>query len=1009
MDRAKWPVISGFIVGTFLVTRAVPTSFAFDKTVHTSIATLATSGGAILATSKWIARSGGRSDYESVPLNDVGEPHGSRKPSPSREEEEEEEGEVNGVGHPSSLRKLRTCWIFLVLALCLRAGILREVIRNVQCASASWAPLLPIAFALWDYWTVQRKRRRRRTVTESDDDAGASVYDALERSVASTPYAVLVAVCLVCFGGMLALRSTSVPQSTYICAAVLPYGWLVPQLQRLGSALDVVIVFCIAQLVVAHGERGARSAALRFASVGYALLFSAATLLTIGTVYFIFQAEDRTWITTIPYCYAWSVAKLDLYIAFTLVCALLALVHIGLMTTALLAKFTSIMTITTASAWSNGHPFPPSPAGLAFLAICLTILGFMSYAHMEAISGERSNNSTGKLFHKVPSMFYLVLLILLFTWTGLWATHRTSVYFHPIDMLIYEAHGHHQAYLTQTSASRSLADAVNNYQTRYRRPPPAGFHHWYKYATDRNATVLDDFDSIHRDLLPFYGLTPRQIRDRTWELVANPWNDVADISIRNGTVDISPNVFPTHKWMLEGILEMVGKFAKWLPDMDLAFNLNDECRVNAPFENLKSLRAAGEYWGRIEDGKRKVKPFSADRAQHWFSIPAEPEEKTPLKEMSWQYTFHRIGNNGCPPSSPARTQRLWDTGSLCTSCTAPQSLGAFLSNWTTAADICHQPDLADLHGLYMSPAAFKTTHELYPVFSQSKAHGFNDILYPSAWNYLDKAKYDPNDDYPDKPFPEKANTLFWRGATSEGVSQGRGQWRGMTRQRFIHLANNINNTSPPQPLLLPINDDGTQLAYQNLPVSKLTELLSTDVHVVDNIARCAGQDCENQAREFAPLVEPIEFQHHWNYKYLLDLDGAGFSGRFIPFLQSKSLPFKAALFREWWDDRLTPWLHFVPLDIRGQGFWATLAYFHGIDGTLQGQKGEAGALEIKVDAHARDAERIAMDGRKWAEQVLRKEDMEIYFFRLLLEWGRLTDEERDEIGFEMNMDGSVPA
>jgi hypothetical protein len=31
--------------------------------------------------------------------------------------------------------------------------------------------------------------------------------------------------------------------------------------------------------------------------------------------------------------------------------------------------------------------------------------------------------------------------------------------------------------------------------------------------------------------------------------------------------------------------------------------------------------------------------------------------------------------------------------------------------------------------------------------------------------------------------------------------------------------------------------------------------------------------------------------------------------------------------------------------------------------------------------------------------VLRKEDMEIYFFRLLLEWGRLTDDRRDMIGF----------
>jgi len=33
---------------------------------------------------------------------------------------------------------------------------------------------------------------------------------------------------------------------------------------------------------------------------------------------------------------------------------------------------------------------------------------------------------------------------------------------------------------------------------------------------------------------------------------------------------------------------------------------------------------------------------------------------------------------------------------------------------------------------------------------------------------------------------------------------------------------------------------------------------------------------------------------------------------------------------------------------------------------------------------------------------LRREDMEIYFFRLLLEWGRLTDDGRDEIGFDVD-------
>lgn len=54
-------------------------------------------------------------------------------------------------------------------------------------------------------------------------------------------------------------------------------------------------------------------------------------------------------------------------------------------------------------------------------------------------------------------------------------------------------------------------------------------------------------------------------------------------------------------------------------------------------------------------------------------------------------------------------------------------------------------------------------------------------------------------------------------------------------------------------------------------------------------------------------------------------------------------------------------------------------------------------MEGKIKA----AEKIARDGKVWTEKVLRKEDMEIYMFRLLLEWGRLTDDARTEVCFRM--------
>lgn len=69
----------------------------------------------------------------------------------------------------------------------------------------------------------------------------------------------------------------------------------------------------------------------------------------------------------------------------------------------------------------------------------------------------------------------------------------------------------------------------------------------------------------------------------------------------------------------------------------------------------------------------------------------------------------------------------------------------------------------------------------------------------------------------------------------------------------------------------------------------------------------------------------------------------------------------------------------------------------GAGGRTVGQGGEDGMVMMKGNVAA--GERIAEAGREWAGKVLRKEDMEIYMFRLLLEWGRLTDDKRDEIGF----------
>ena len=649
--------------------------------------------------------------------------------------------------------------------------------------------------------------------------------------------------------------------------------------------------------------------------------------------------------------------------------------------------------------WKFRQPFPPTSSLVLTSAFLILYLGWWSFHRIRHALGEQEHGPSR------PKFLLLLAVVLLFpSWIK-----NSSVYFHPIDLLIYDAARSHDAYFNATQLDSSLPEVVSRYRQRYKRTPPPGFDIWWEFATNRSALILDEYDQIYDDLLPFWAVPATDLRRQTWEMVSNPWNEISGIAIRDGVAAVQENVLPTHRWMLEGVAVLVNAFARYLPDMDLAFNLNDESRVAVPFTDLKSLRhKAG---GSATLG---TDSWSANRKDGWIPVPEEEFHETIFRDLSFRNTFARFGSVGCPPSSAARSNpHIASQSSFCESCAAPHSIGQFLSNWTRAADICHQPDMAYLHGFYMSPAAFKTSYELRPVFSQSKPHPYNDILYPSAWNYMDKVIYAPSEQqgtpgsedfrpaFPDPPFSQKLNTVFWRGATSEGVSSGDHTWRGMTRQRLVHMANNLTSHPHDQvTILLPERAQSGKYKYKTLPGSSLHDLgLSTDIRVVDHIARCGGiglHDCTDQELEFAPsYVQPSDFQAHWMYKYLFDLDGAGFSGRFLPFLQSRSLPFKTALFREWYDSRITAWRHFVPQDLRLQGFWSTLAYFAGADGVMPNGK------RISWAGHQKEAELIAEEGRAWSQKVLRKEDMEVYFFRLLLEWGRLTDDNREKLGYNV--------
>lgn len=252
------------MVGTASLTSNVPSTFALDKPIYSAIVCLTTLATVLLAFGRLLPKGDTythKGQYTAVPLEETHTDAGSRTHSPQR---------TDHVNHPSVLRKLRISFIILVLAICARVELAREILLNVQCTRVSWEPMVPLALVAWDYVALRRKRRHDVEV----DEQTSTLYEIWECRIMNNPYRYVVAVALACFGSLGAMRAVGSPPSTHICATSLPNSWSVPWAQHAGTVLDIVILFCLNGLLYSNDDRASRAPSTRFSAVGWVCLVS---------------------------------------------------------------------------------------------------------------------------------------------------------------------------------------------------------------------------------------------------------------------------------------------------------------------------------------------------------------------------------------------------------------------------------------------------------------------------------------------------------------------------------------------------------------------------------------------------------------------------------------------------------------------------------------------------------------------------------------------------------------
>ncbi|EGF99663.1 family 90 glycosyltransferase [Melampsora larici-populina 98AG31] len=569
---------------------------------------------------------------------------------------------------------------------------------------------------------------------------------------------------------------------------------------------------------------------------------------------------------------------------------------------------------------------------------------------------------------------------------------------HPILALLLSARLSWKAILQ--SQPTTLEAARASYIRRYHPlQPPPGFDEWYHFARNRNFTLIDRFDSLMSDLEPFRAVPPSELRRRTQELANLPGvsliqiNAKGEVEIKSQTGRLTPG-----KAMKDMLSKIISEGHWSFPQLDFAINEKSQARV-------------------LPKVTRPEKPSLTDFKPEWGN-----------EGNVWD-AYRRA----CPPDSAAR--RLVETvrstesqtgavaaggGSVVTTPIPPRRELTFLEDLESGDSFCDRPSTHHLHSAFFTD--LRSIEHLYPLFSAAKPAGFADILIPSHYHYNPTSEFVYEDSPGQSQSPtdiewsQKASKLYWHGKLTRGANTPPGHMSSFQKQRLVKLVSNDTSSPSSQEahhkgeadpsqrgnlnrILVTLNTSSSGLESVSIPATVVDPLL------LDIAIACdphAGE-CTNLNSQGYHTEDPRPLSESWRSKLALDLDQVGLSPRFGALMNSKSAVVKMSVQQEFWRDWVQSWLHFIPLSSSFSELHNLLTFFLGLPSSIrslalpihQTRDRQASGDTNPVEGFVADEElrKIGQAGQDWKRRHMRKEDMEVYMFRLMIEWARIVSNE----------------
>ena len=127
--------------------------------------------------------------------------------------------------------------------------------------------------------------------------------------------------------------------------------------------------------------------------------------------------------------------------------------------------------------------------------------------------------------------------------------------------------------------------------------------------------------------------------------------------------------------------------------------------------------------------------------------------------------------------------------------------------------------------------------------------------------------------------------------------------------RFLRIASDQSDANRTVVFADPPGTDS--FTYAEVPIKQLNDdFMDTAFTKAVGCLEYHPGGCEGLQRDHR-FASAVPLGEHWRHKYLVDLDGMGYSARFLAFLASDSAALKSTIYREYFSDWIQPWCVFL--------------------------------------------------------------------------------------------------